>query len=100
MFQTISTALATVAAQWEGKPNHEIYVWLFELCLLPGRKICTFYQHPILERVVDHLITIESWIRDRNNPETNPQEGRDYQNRYIQSVADFFTANTDFSQCV
>ncbi|KAG9042647.1 hypothetical protein FS837_010598 [Tulasnella sp. UAMH 9824] len=98
MFQKISTALRTVTTQWEGKPNHGIYAWLFELCLLPGRNISTFYQHPILERVDDHLISIESRIRDENASGTDRQQGRDYQNRYVQSAADFFTANTDFSQ--
>ncbi|KAG8958145.1 hypothetical protein FRC00_003006 [Tulasnella sp. 408] len=99
MFRTISTALATVTAEWEWKPNHEIYVWLFELCLLPGRKeISAISQHPIVERVDNHLIAIESRIRDENASGTDRQQGRDYQNRYVQSVADFFTPNIHFSQ--
>ncbi|KAG9029875.1 hypothetical protein FS837_003451 [Tulasnella sp. UAMH 9824] len=84
MFATMSEALSTVTDQWRGKPNHEIYVWLFELCLLPGRKeISAFSQHPILERVDDHLISIERRIRGENASETDRQHGRDYQNRYV-----------------
>ncbi|KAG8913138.1 hypothetical protein FRC00_002965 [Tulasnella sp. 408] len=99
MFRTISTALTTVTTQWEGKPNHEIYVWLFELCLLPGwKEISILSQHPILERVDDHLLSVESRIRDENASGTDRQQGRDSQNRYVQSVADFFSANTVFSQ--
>ncbi|KAG9033340.1 hypothetical protein FS837_002487 [Tulasnella sp. UAMH 9824] len=99
MFETVANALNTVTAQWRGKPDHEIYVWLFELRLLHGKNgTSTFSQHPILERFDDHLISIESRMRDENASETDRQHGRDYQNRYVRSVADFFTANADFSQ--
>ncbi|KAG9041619.1 hypothetical protein FS837_012027 [Tulasnella sp. UAMH 9824] len=99
MLEAISNVLNTVTAQWGGKPKQEIYVWLFELCLLPGRKeIPASSQGPILERVDDHLISIESQFRDENASETDRQHWRDCQNRYVRSVADFFTANTDFSR--
>lgn len=101
MFQTISKALITVNAQWIWKPNHGIYIWLFELCLLPGwKEMSKVEQNAILKRVDDHLISTESWIRDENTPEIDRQLGRDYQNRYVQSVAAFFRAHMASSRYV
>ncbi|KIO18413.1 hypothetical protein M407DRAFT_31917 [Tulasnella calospora MUT 4182] len=93
MFQTISRALTTMSAEWIRKPNHEIYVRLFELCLLPGREgISAEVQDAVLEHFDDHLLSVELRIRDKNASETDRQQGRDYQNRYVQSVADCFRA--------
>ncbi|KAG9028813.1 hypothetical protein FS837_003776 [Tulasnella sp. UAMH 9824] len=99
MFGTISRALATVSAQWRGKPDHELYVWLFELCLLSEMKsIYEVDQHPVLERVHDHLLSLENWIREEGASEIDGQRGRDYQNRYVQSVARFCVDQNNPSQ--
>lgn len=94
MFRTISSALATVSSEWGGKPDHEIYVRLFELCLqLPGRDgKPTDDQDALLEHFDAHLLSIERQIRDKNTSETDRQRGRALQIRYVQSVADFFRA--------
>ncbi|KAG8937423.1 hypothetical protein FRC00_005741 [Tulasnella sp. 408] len=85
--------LATVRTQWRGKPDHEIYVWLFELYLLPGRKgISEIDQRLVLEDVDYHLLSLENWIRDEGASEIDRQRGRDYQNRYVQSIARFCAA--------
>lgn len=97
----MSRALTTLSAHWEGKPHHEIYVRLFELCLLPGRKeVSPDDQHAILERIDVHLLSAESWIRDERTSEINRQHGRDYQIRYVRSVAEFFRAYKDSFQYV
>lgn len=93
MFQTISRALATVSSEWEGKPSDEIYVRLFDLCLLRGREgISTEDREAVLERFGTHLLSIESRIRDKNASETDRLRGRDHQIRYVQSAADFLRA--------
>ncbi|KAG8938090.1 hypothetical protein FRC00_005351 [Tulasnella sp. 408] len=98
MFGTISRALATVSAQWRGKPDHEIYVWLFELYLLPGRKgISEFDQRLVLEDLDHHLLSLENRIREEGASEIDRQRGRDYQNRYVQLIARFCAAQ-DSSQ--
>ncbi|KAG8938089.1 hypothetical protein FRC00_005350 [Tulasnella sp. 408] len=90
MFRTISTALSTVGDQWKGKPDHGIYVWLFELCLSPGSKRTPeFDQHTVLEHVDDHLLSLENRIREEGASEIVRQRGRDYQNRYVQAFARF-----------
>ncbi|KAG8933522.1 hypothetical protein FRC00_013115 [Tulasnella sp. 408] len=90
MFDTISRALATVNGQWRGKPDHEIYVWLFELCQSPGRKdISEFDQHTVLEHVDDNLLSLENRVREEGASEIDRQHGRDCQNRYVQAVAGF-----------
>ncbi|KAG8937424.1 hypothetical protein FRC00_005742 [Tulasnella sp. 408] len=91
MFETISEALTTASARWRGKPYHEIYVWLFELCLLPGREeIYKVYQQAVLKYVGNHLLSLENWIREEGASGIKRQHGRDYQNRYVQAVAGFF----------
>ncbi|KAG8938074.1 hypothetical protein FRC00_005335 [Tulasnella sp. 408] len=86
---------------WEGKPDHEIYLRLFELCLSPGRaEITTAHQRMVLERVDDHLLSIERRIRDKNATEADRQLGRNYQIRYIQAVADFVKGREESSQYV
>ncbi|KAG8915278.1 hypothetical protein FRC01_003719 [Tulasnella sp. 417] len=101
VFQTISRALATVRAQWRiaFPPDREVYVWLFEFCLSPERKeVSIADQLAVLEHVDDHLLSIEPWIRSGDVSVTDRQRGRDYQNRYVQSVAKFFSNRTDSSQ--
>ncbi|KIO18112.1 hypothetical protein M407DRAFT_32214 [Tulasnella calospora MUT 4182] len=101
MFQTTSRALSTVSAEWGGKPDHEIYVWLFELSLLRGKKeVSAPDQHAVLEHFGDHLLSIERGIRSWRASETDRQRGRDQQNRCIQAVANFFVAQEDSSQYV
>lgn len=99
MFQTISTALATASAEWVEKPDHEIYVQLFELCFLPGRKEVSAHDYrTVLERVDFHLISIERGIRNKDVSQIDPQRGRASQNRCIQSVAKFLGAHGEFSR--
>ncbi|KIO18104.1 hypothetical protein M407DRAFT_32209 [Tulasnella calospora MUT 4182] len=94
MFQTTSRALTTVSAEWRGKPDHEIYGWLFELYLLPGTKeVSAVDQHPVLEHVDDHLLSIERQVRFRRASEADRQRGRDQQNRCIQAVANWFVTH-------
>lgn len=101
MFQTISIALTTVNSHWEGKPDHEIYVRLFELCLLPGRKgVSIDGRHAVLECVDAHLLSIEHRIRDKNTSEEDRKHERDHRNRYLQSVTDFFEDCQDSSRYV
>lgn len=101
MFQTIAIALTTVTAHWERQPRPAIYAWLFELCLLPRRKeVPTVNQHVVLEHLDDHLVSIEHRIRDKNASERDRQLGRDDQNRYIQSMVDFFRNHKYSSQYV
>ncbi|KAG8932766.1 hypothetical protein FRC01_012395 [Tulasnella sp. 417] len=101
MFQTILRALATVSARWksEWKPDYEIYAWLFEFWLSPERKEVSIPdQLAVLEHVGDHLLSIERWIRSGDLSMMDRRRGRDYQNRYVQSVANFFSNRTDSSQ--
>ncbi|KIO21797.1 hypothetical protein M407DRAFT_28610 [Tulasnella calospora MUT 4182] len=101
MFQTISRALTTLSAEWTGKPDHEVYVRLFKLCLLPGRKdVSAVDQHAVLEHLDDHLLSIEHRIRSWGASETDRQRGRDQQNRCIQAVANCFVAHKYSSECV
>ncbi|KAG9039328.1 hypothetical protein FS837_000990 [Tulasnella sp. UAMH 9824] len=66
MFKTISRALTTVKGEWRRKPNHEIYVMLFKLCLSPRRKAIPTdtYENmwavigPSLERYFDSVAKI------------------------------------------
>ncbi|KAG8932768.1 hypothetical protein FRC01_012397 [Tulasnella sp. 417] len=105
MFKTISTALDTVPTapdtgvthweDWAGKPSDEIYVRLFELCLLFERDGITVDRDAVLKRFGDHLLSIEKRIRDKNGPGTDRQHGRDHQNRYVQSAAASFKAHKD-----
>lgn len=101
MFGTISSALETVTDPWRRKPNHKIYVMLFRLCLLPGRKeIPTASYQAVIGSIDDHLLSIESLVRDQDASEAARQRGRDHQNQYIQSVVDIFGADQDLSQYV
>lgn len=96
MFRTITEALTTVRAHWTGKPDHEIYVRLFELCLLPGRKgVSTVDQCTALLCVDDHLLSIERRVRDQNASKKHRQSGRDNQERYIHAATNFVEAHKD-----
>lgn len=101
MFGTISSALNTVKDEWRRKPNHEVYVMLFRLCLSPRRKgISTAAYHAVIGSVDDHLLSIERLVRDQSASETDRQRGRDHQNQYIQSIVDFYGADQDSSRYV
>ncbi|KIO18414.1 hypothetical protein M407DRAFT_31918 [Tulasnella calospora MUT 4182] len=98
MFQMICRAVINVNAQWRRKPDHDIYVWLFELCLLHGRKEISAGCHDVLDHVDDHLLPIERQIRSWRVSETDRQRGRDQRNRCVQAVANFFVAREDSPQ--
>lgn len=73
MFETISEALKTASAEWEVKPNNEIYTGLSKLRL---------------SRFDASLLSIERRIRDKNTSETDRQGLRDEQAQCVRSVAD------------
>lgn len=101
MFETISRALTTVKGEWRRKPNHEIYVMLFKLCLSPRRKVIpTDSYEAVIGSVGDPLFSIERLVRDQNASDTDRQRGRDYQKQYIQSIVDFYAADQDSSRYV
>ncbi|KAG8917496.1 hypothetical protein FRC01_002408 [Tulasnella sp. 417] len=101
MVQTISAALTTARTQWGSKPDHEIYVGLFELCLLPGRKvILTADYHAVLGDIDAHLISIERLVRNKDTSKTDRQNGREQQNRCIRAAADFFGAQKSSSRAM
>ncbi|KAG8938088.1 hypothetical protein FRC00_005349 [Tulasnella sp. 408] len=99
MFRKISVALASDGDERREWPDHEIFVWLFELCLLPGRsEIHEFHQHQALEHVDHHLLSLENRIREESASEIDRQRGRDYQNRYVQSIVGFCAGQDYYSQ--
>lgn len=101
MFEAIARSLTTVSAEWEGKPDHEIYVRLFELCLLPGRKeVSTGRQGVVFERVGNHLLPIERRIRSGGVSQADRQRLRDQQDRCVHAVAEFFVVHEDLPRYV
>ncbi|KAG8943793.1 hypothetical protein FRC04_002487 [Tulasnella sp. 424] len=84
MIEVIGRGLATVEFKWKGKPDHELYVRLFELGLSSGIRISG--ARPILEHFGSLLLYIEIRIRDQAISERDGQRGREHQVRCVQSV--------------
>ncbi|KIO24242.1 hypothetical protein M407DRAFT_26357 [Tulasnella calospora MUT 4182] len=93
ILSVITSALATVKSQWSGKPGHELYVRLFELCLLPEMAShSSLDNNTVLQILSDLLQAIEIHIRDETILEVKRHRGRENQNRCVQLVVEYLKA--------
>lgn len=84
MVEVVNRGLATVEPAWTGRPDHELYVRLFELGISTEKGFDS--AQSILHYLGSLLLSIEIRIRDAATSATDEQRGREHQNRCVQSV--------------
>lgn len=92
MIKVIARALATVEPNWTYRPNHELYVQLFELSVLAAKNIRN--SRLVLEHLGTLLLSIEIRIRDETTSESVGKIGREQQNRCLQSAVECIKASS------